>query len=148
GRGSGGWAGRRSPPGLEARAGRWRDQVAGKKILLLLDDAVSHEQVEPLLPGTAGSLVLVTSRRRLAALQDATVVSVDTLSPAEAEALLARLADRPGLSAGMPPWGRSPGCADTCRWRSGCWPASCAIAERGRLPGWPTAWLRRGTGWR
>lgn len=45
------------PPGLEARAARWRDQVAGKKILLLLDDAAGHEQVRPLLPGTAGSLV-------------------------------------------------------------------------------------------
>ena len=51
------------PPGLEARAGRWRDFAAGKKILLLLDDAAGHEQVRPLLPGTAGSLVLVTSRR-------------------------------------------------------------------------------------
>ena len=57
------------PPGLEARAGRWRDYVAGKKILLLLDDAAGHEQVRPLLPGTAGSLVLVTSRRRLTALR-------------------------------------------------------------------------------
>jgi hypothetical protein len=34
----------RIPPGLEARAARWRDHVAGKKILLLLDDAASHEQ--------------------------------------------------------------------------------------------------------
>ena len=68
------------PPGLEARAGRWRDHVAGKKILLLLDDAAGHEQVRPLLPGTAGSLVLVTSRRRLAALEDAAVISLDTLS--------------------------------------------------------------------
>jgi tetratricopeptide (TPR) repeat protein/transcriptional regulator with XRE-family HTH domain len=88
------------PPGLQARAGRWRDQVAGKKILLLLDDAAGHEQVRPLLPGTAGSLVLVTSRRRLAALDDATVISLDTLSPEEAAALLVRLAARPGMSAG------------------------------------------------
>ena len=85
------------PPGLEARAGRWRDHVAGKKILLLLDDAAGHEQVRPLLPGTAGSLVLVTSRRRLTALEDAAVISLDTLPPAEAAALLARLAARPGL---------------------------------------------------
>jgi tetratricopeptide (TPR) repeat protein/transcriptional regulator with XRE-family HTH domain len=87
------------PPGPEARAGRWRDQVAGKKILLLLDDAAGHEQVRPLLPGTAGSLVLVTSRRRLAALEDAAVVSLDTLPPDEAAALLVRLAARPGLRA-------------------------------------------------
>jgi tetratricopeptide (TPR) repeat protein/transcriptional regulator with XRE-family HTH domain len=85
------------PPGLDARAGRWRDHVAGKKILLLLDDAASHEQVRPLLPGTAGSLVLITSRRRLTALQDAAVISLGTFSPAEAATLLVRLAARPGL---------------------------------------------------
>jgi tetratricopeptide (TPR) repeat protein len=85
------------PPGLEARAARWRDHVAGKKILLLLDDAASHEQVRPLLPGTGSSLVLLTSRRRLAALEDAAVISLDTLAPQEAAALLTRLAGRPGL---------------------------------------------------
>ena len=69
------------PPGVEARAARWRDQVAGKKILLLLDDAASHEQVRPLLPGTTGSLVLVTSRRRLTALEDAAVISLISCPP-------------------------------------------------------------------
>jgi tetratricopeptide (TPR) repeat protein/transcriptional regulator with XRE-family HTH domain len=88
------------PAGLEARAARWRDQVAGKKILLLLDDAASHEQVQPLLPGTAGSLVLVTSRRRLAALHDAAVISLDTLPADEAATLLALLAGRAEVDAG------------------------------------------------
>jgi len=91
---------RQIPPGLEARAARWRDQVAGKKVLLLLDDAASHEHVRPLLPGAAGSLVLVTSRRRLTALEDTAVVTLDSLSPAEGAALLVRLAARPGLRAG------------------------------------------------
>jgi tetratricopeptide (TPR) repeat protein len=95
-----GIAAQQIPPGLEARAARWRDQVAGKKILLLLDDAAGHEQVRPLLPGTAGSLVLITSRRRLAALEDAAQISLDTLSPGEAATLLARLAARPGMRAG------------------------------------------------
>ena len=88
------------PPRLEARAARWRDQVAGKKILLLLDDAAGHEQVRPLLPGAAASLVLVTSRRRLAALDDATVISLGTLTPDQAATLLARLAGWAGIHAG------------------------------------------------
>jgi len=93
------------PPGVEARAGRWRAHIAGKKILLLLDDAAGHEQVRPLLPGTSGSLVLVTSRRRLTALEDSAVISLGTLSPAEAVALLARLADRSDLGSGAGPAG-------------------------------------------
>ena len=88
------------PAGLDARAGLWRDFLAGKKILLVLDDAAGHEQVGPLLPGTAGSLVLITSRRRLAALEDAAVISLDTLPPGEAAVLLARLAGRPDLGPG------------------------------------------------
>ncbi|HUA31062.1 MAG TPA: tetratricopeptide repeat protein [Streptosporangiaceae bacterium] len=87
----------RVPPGLEARAGRWRDLAAGRKILLVLDDAAGHEQVRPLLPATGGSLVLITSRRRLTALEDATVLSLGALPPADAAALLARLAGRPDL---------------------------------------------------
>jgi tetratricopeptide (TPR) repeat protein/transcriptional regulator with XRE-family HTH domain len=95
-----GVAAQQIPPGLEARAARWRDHIAGKKILLLLDDAAGHEQIRPLLPGTAGSLVLITSRRRLTALEDAAQISLDTLSPGDAAALLARLAARPELRPG------------------------------------------------
>jgi len=90
------------PPGVDARAAYWRGHAAGKKILLVLDDAIGHEQVRPLLPGTPGSLVLITSRRRLAALDDAAVVSLDTLAPGEAAGLLARLADRPDVTTGDP----------------------------------------------
>ena len=86
------------PPGLEARMALWRDRLAGQQLLLVLDDAASSEQVRPLLPGTGRSLVLVTSRRHLSALEDATAVSLDTLPPGEAAALLVRLANRSGLS--------------------------------------------------
>jgi len=88
------------PPGLEARTALWRDRLAGKQLLLVLDDAANSEQVRPLLPGTAGSLVLVTSRRHLTALEDAQAVSLTTLSASEAAELLIRLAGRPGLEPG------------------------------------------------
>jgi transcriptional regulator with XRE-family HTH domain len=88
------------PAGLDARARYWRDYLAGKKVLLVLDDATGHEQVAPLLPGAAGSLVLITSRRRLIALEDAAVISLDILPPDEAAVLLARLAGRPDLGPG------------------------------------------------
>jgi transcriptional regulator with XRE-family HTH domain len=86
------------PASLEARMALWRDQVAGKQLLLVLDDAASSDQVLPLLPGTGGSLVLVTSRRHLSALDDAAAVSLDTLPADQAAALLVRLAGRAGLS--------------------------------------------------
>jgi tetratricopeptide (TPR) repeat protein/DNA-binding XRE family transcriptional regulator len=88
------------PAGLDARAGCWRDHLAGKKVLLVLDDATGHEQVRPLLPGTAGCLVLITSRRRLTALEDAAVISLDTMPPDDAAQLLARLAARPDVQPG------------------------------------------------
>jgi hypothetical protein len=85
------------PPGLEPRAALWRDWLAATPLLLVLDDAADSEQVRPLLPGAGGSLVLVTSRRHLSALDDATAVSLDTLPPGDAAALLVRLAGRGGL---------------------------------------------------
>jgi tetratricopeptide (TPR) repeat protein/transcriptional regulator with XRE-family HTH domain len=90
------------PPGLEARVALWRDRLAGRQLLLVLDDAVSSEQVRPLLPGTGRTLVLVTSRRRLTALEDATAISLDALPPGEAASLLVRLAGRAGPSPADP----------------------------------------------
>jgi tetratricopeptide (TPR) repeat protein/transcriptional regulator with XRE-family HTH domain len=90
------------PPGLEARMALWRDRLAGRQLLLILDDAADSEQVLPLLPGTGKSLVLVTSRRHLSALDDATAISLDTLPAEEAAALLIRLARRPKLGADDP----------------------------------------------
>jgi tetratricopeptide (TPR) repeat protein len=85
------------PPGLEARMALWRDRLAGQQLLLVLDDAAGSEQVLPLLPGSGGSLVLVTSRRHLSALEAAPAVSLDTLAAEEAAGLLVRLTGRAGL---------------------------------------------------
>jgi tetratricopeptide (TPR) repeat protein/transcriptional regulator with XRE-family HTH domain len=87
-----------TPAGLEARMALWRDRAAQRQLLLILDDATGSDQVIPLLPGSGGSLVLVTSRRHLSALEDATPISLDTLPPDQAGVLLARLAGRAGLN--------------------------------------------------
>jgi tetratricopeptide (TPR) repeat protein len=86
------------PTSLEARELLWRDHLSGKKVLLVLDDAAGQQQVNPLLPGTVDSLVLITSRRRLAAMDDAVSISLDILAPEEAAALFIRVAARPDLA--------------------------------------------------
>jgi DNA-binding SARP family transcriptional activator/tetratricopeptide (TPR) repeat protein len=56
------------PRGQSARASTLRARLAGRRVLLLLDDAAGPEQVEDLMPGTQGSAVLITSRRELSGL--------------------------------------------------------------------------------
>lgn len=87
------------PRGLEARQQLWRDRLAGKKVLLVLDDATGSDQVQPLLPGTASTLVLVTSRRRLSALAEAVPLTLEPLEAEDATVLFVRLSLRPGLEA-------------------------------------------------
>ncbi|MFC4117037.1 AfsR/SARP family transcriptional regulator [Nonomuraea zeae] len=93
---------RASVPGdLAARAARLRAELAGRSLLLVLDDAADAAQIRPLLPGVAGCAVIVTSRtdlRGLAALHDARVVTLEPLRRAESVRLLAELV--PGGEAG------------------------------------------------
>jgi hypothetical protein len=80
------------PVGLSARSALWRQQTAGKRMLVLLDDAASPGQVRPLLPATASCIVLITSRHRLAEMEEATPFALDTLSLPQAIGLFTRLA--------------------------------------------------------
>jgi tetratricopeptide (TPR) repeat protein len=82
------------PAAVDDRARLWRDRLAGKKLLLLLDDVADHEQVRPLLPGAAGCQVVVTSRHRLAGLEDAQPLPLGVLPTGQAVAMFLQLARR------------------------------------------------------
>jgi tetratricopeptide (TPR) repeat protein len=83
----------RIPEDLAGRSGLFRSVLAGKRVLVVLDNARSAEQVRPLLPGTPGCLAIVTSRDQLAGLvatEGASLLVLDLLTAADARDLLAR----------------------------------------------------------
>ncbi len=88
------------PDSLAARCDLWRDRLSHRRALLVLDDARDRAQIEPLLPTGPDCLTLITSRRRLVALDGAVPLTLDALDPDHAAELFALLAQRvPGGSA-------------------------------------------------
>lgn len=75
------------PVDEEEQVVRYRSLLAGRRVLVLLDDARDTAQIRPLIPGAAGCAVLLTSRNRLSGPDGATVVDLDPLDTTEAGAL-------------------------------------------------------------
>jgi DNA-binding SARP family transcriptional activator len=80
------------PEGLDERAELYRNLLADRKILVVLDDAAGESQVSPLLPGSENAGVIITSRRRLAGLAGAIHVEVNVFDPDTSLDLLALIA--------------------------------------------------------
>lgn len=80
------------PASVEAQVGMYRSLLAGRRMLLLLDNARDADQVAPLLPGAPGCLVLVTSRNQLSGLvaAGARPITLDLLSHDESVQMLAQ----------------------------------------------------------
>lgn len=73
------------------RSALWRAELADRRLLVVLDNAFDSEHVHPLLPGASGSLILITSRRRLIELAGAQALSVEVLPEDDAVRLFERI---------------------------------------------------------
>ncbi|MFG1871222.1 ATP-binding protein [Micromonospora arborensis] len=129
----------RIPTHLPAQVGLYRSLLAGRRMLVLLDNARDVDQVRPLLVGSPSCLVLVTSRNRLVGLiaaEGARPIGVDLLSTAEAWQLLARRLGAQRLAA-------EPRAADEIIERCARLPLALAVlAARGAAnPAFPLATL-------
>jgi tetratricopeptide (TPR) repeat protein/transcriptional regulator with XRE-family HTH domain len=79
------------PSGADERAALYRSRLAGKRMLVVLDDAAGEAQVRPLLPGGASCAVLLTSRARLPGVEGARLLDIDVLDTGAALDLLGRI---------------------------------------------------------
>jgi DNA-binding SARP family transcriptional activator len=81
------------------REAMYRSALAGRRVLVLIDGASSAAQVRPLLPGTTGCAVLVTSRSRLADVDGAKIIELGGMLPMDTVSLLSQISGREMMGA-------------------------------------------------
>jgi DNA-binding SARP family transcriptional activator len=79
------------PEGLGELSAEYRSRLSGSRILVLLDDVVTIDQIEPLVPGEAGCAVIATSRRALAGVPGARRIELDVLDLDASLTMLSRV---------------------------------------------------------
>ncbi|GLZ33913.1 SARP family transcriptional regulator [Lentzea sp. NBRC 105346] len=94
-----GVAGNAIPASLEDRIDLYRERLADRRVLVVLDNAVNEAQVRPLLPGTSAGAALITSRAALAGLEAAHLVPLDVLPAEDALQLLSAAVGDPRVTA-------------------------------------------------
>src|SRR6204780_3132595 len=87
------------PNSTAERASLYRSLLAGRRVLVLADDAATAAQVQPLLPGTGQCAVLVTSRSELAGPPGSRLVALDPLTPGESLQLLTKIVGQQRVTA-------------------------------------------------
>jgi DNA-binding SARP family transcriptional activator len=117
---------------VDEASAAFRAAAAGRRLLILLDNAHDAEQVRPLLPAGPHTAVLLTSRPVLSTLDNAAHLHLDVLPPAEAMLLLRRLAGADRVAA-------DPGGAQRVVAWCGCLPLALRIAgaRLAARPTWP-----------
>jgi DNA-binding SARP family transcriptional activator/tetratricopeptide (TPR) repeat protein len=84
--------GEKIPADEEERAALYRTRLAGRRVLIVLDDAKDAAQMRPLLPGSASCAVVVTTRNRTPYLVSTGFVDLGVLPAPEALELFSRIA--------------------------------------------------------
>ncbi|MEV0275262.1 BTAD domain-containing putative transcriptional regulator [Streptomyces sp. NPDC050610] len=80
-----------TPRGLDELTSRWRTLLSSRRAVIILDDAAGPAQLRPLLPAGSSSLIIITSRRRLAGIPGVRPVFLDLLPHDDAIALFTEL---------------------------------------------------------
>ncbi|WP_020387171.1 NB-ARC domain-containing protein [Kribbella catacumbae] len=126
-----GMPGHKIPHGLPARKKACRDRLAGRSTLVILDNAATEDQVEPLIARTPGCHTLITSRRNLSGLAGATHLRLPVFDRAEVRSFLADASDEV-------PVGADPRAIERIAERCGCLPLALRLVAGSirSMPGW------------